>query len=181
MRTLLLITSMSLAALGGILRPVHAAADPVLALVEENVALRTQVEQLTQSVAALRAELSSLRADTTPPESSPTLLRERIAEYRQRGGVPWFVNGGHTTLQHLIDEHGWSAAQLRGLTQNELDELHGASHTGQIKAADFGPRSVTKSNQRRAAKATTPRIQPRGRWVRQCIDGECRTVWQPDD
>ncbi|NBW16501.1 MAG: hypothetical protein EBR82_51820 [Caulobacteraceae bacterium] len=42
---------------------------------------------------------------------------------------PWVETAtGTTSDRHLIEVHGFTAAQLRGLTQDQKNRLHGAAH-----------------------------------------------------
>jgi len=44
---------------------------------------------------------------------------------------PWVETAtGTTSDKHLIEAHGFTAAQLRGLTQDQKNRLHGAAHEG---------------------------------------------------
>lgn len=83
-------------------------------------------------------ESTSLPQDVAEPGETVTAvppayvsLRSRIASYRGRGGVAYYENGGNsaTTKRHMVADHGWSMAELDGLSQSELDLLHGMSHT----------------------------------------------------
>jgi hypothetical protein len=60
-----------------------------------------------------------------------TGLVNAIRDYRAAGGQPAYVRG-KTDSQHLVDDHGWSVDQVRGLTVEQQQYLHGASHAGKI-------------------------------------------------
>lgn len=105
----------------------------------ETLLLRAEVELLRAKIAVLESSEPSPAVVTPQPPaatdpSGPGVqtLRERIAAYRDSGGQPWYVSG-MTDAQHLVNDHGWSASELRGLTVAELQLLHGASHTGRIQ------------------------------------------------
>lgn len=123
-------------------------ADPEMMLRAENELLKAKIAALEAALAQeapARREFSDPPAGSThssgattpqPPAAAqdrPAVqtLRERIRAYRDSGGEPWYVRG-KTDVQHLIDDHGWSSSELRGLTVAELQLLHGASHTGRI-------------------------------------------------
>lgn len=89
---------------------------------------------------------------TDAPESTAADLRAAIREYRASGGQRYYVRG-KTDWQHLTQDHGWTAEQIRGLGLDELQFLHGATHTGAIQpeqfvaanrnAAPFAPETVS--------------------------------------
>lgn len=66
--------------------------------------------------------------ETIPEDPPPVSLKQRIAAYRARGGQAWYVRG-KSDSQHLVDDHGWTWAQINGLSAIELQYLHGMSHT----------------------------------------------------
>ena len=68
-------------------------------------------------------------------ESKPT-LKAAVQAYMAAGGQIAYVQG-KSDRAHLIEDHGWSAAQLTGLTQSELMYLHGATHNGKISPTDY--------------------------------------------
>ena len=57
-------------------------------------------------------------------------LRAAIAGYRASGGQRAYVVG-ESDRAHLMREHGYAAAQLAGLTLDELQLLHGWAHAWQ--------------------------------------------------
>jgi len=63
-------------------------------------------------------------------------LRSAIKSYRESGGVRYFVRG-KSDWRHLIEDHGWKAEQIRGLGLDELQFLHGATHTGRINPSNY--------------------------------------------
>ena len=93
-------------------------------------------------------------ASGSPPAhtGAPSDLRSAIRAYRDSGGVRYYVRG-KSDSQHLTQDHGWSAEQIRGLGLDELQFLHGATHTGKIQpnlfvaapgsAAPFTPADAT--------------------------------------
>ncbi|MCP6756473.1 hypothetical protein NL533_33100, partial [Klebsiella pneumoniae] len=52
-------------------------------------------------------------------------------------GTRWYVTQGEPEPEHLIHVHGWTAEQLRVLTDDELHLLHGMSHTGLVNPKDY--------------------------------------------
>lgn len=52
----------------------------------------------------------------------------------------WLQNGHSVTVSHLISTHGFTRAQLAGLTQSQLDDLHSDAHNRASSA-----RTVTRS------------------------------------
>lgn len=65
--------------------------------------------------------------NTTSPQSGS--IRSIISSYR---GPSWYVRG--TNLRsHLMREHGFSSAQLFGLSHNELLRLHGYAHENNVQ------------------------------------------------
>lgn len=65
----------------------------------------------------------------------PSPLRQRIADYVEAGGGIVGVRD-MTITTHMLRDHGWTAAQLEGLTEDELFSLHGMQHAGLIEPAD---------------------------------------------
>lgn len=63
-------------------------------------------------------------------------LKAAIAKYIDGYGRRYYVRG-KSDSQHLIEDHGWTAEQIRGLTLDEIQYLHGATHQGRIKPEDF--------------------------------------------
>lgn len=81
----------------------------------------------------LRLEWDEPVISITQP--APT-LKEAVQAYMAGGGQVAYVQG-KSNRSHLIEDHGWSAAQLNGLTQQELMYLHGATHSGKISPSDY--------------------------------------------
>jgi hypothetical protein len=89
------------------------------------------------TVPQVESPADDLRVAPPPPEESapdvapPASLRDRIAAYRARGGVAYYEAGGSilTSIAHMVRDHGWDRDELNGLSQTELDYLHGMSHT----------------------------------------------------
>lgn len=52
----------------------------------------------------------------------------------------WLQDGHSVTVSHLINTHGFTRAQLAGLTQRQLDDLHSDAHNRAAKS-----RTVTRS------------------------------------
>lgn len=73
---------------------------------------------------------------TETPKPTAKSLRDAIRDYRQSGGVRYYVKG-KTDAQHLTQDHGWTQQQIAGLSGDELQFLHGATHVGAIKPGDF--------------------------------------------
>lgn len=90
---------------------------------------------------AAESPLQDANADTAGPVSAQKAasvsLKQAIAAYRRNGGVRYFVRG-KTDAQHVVEDHGWTYAQIRGLTHDEIQYLHGASHTGKLQPSSFG-------------------------------------------
>jgi hypothetical protein len=80
--------------------------------------------------------------DSSQPSKQPVAksLRDLIAEYKTAGGTQAYVRG-KTDAQHLVEDHGWTYDQIRGLTVNEQRYLHGASHKGKITPDSLRPAS----------------------------------------
>lgn len=86
------------------------------------------------------------------------------------GTVPYYqiINGvkHHTSDSHLINEHGYTAEQLRGLTQAEKDLLHGHAHLHHSRTAQ----QPGRAGPQQPAAATGPVYQI------QCNSRSCRRV-----
>jgi hypothetical protein len=67
-----------------------------------------------------------------PYEELPSPLQQRIAEYRAAGGAIVGVRD-MTIVTHMLRDHGWSAAQIAGLSDDELFYLHGMQHAGVVE------------------------------------------------
>lgn len=61
--------------------------------------------------------------------SSP--LRQQIADYRAAGGTIVGVRD-MTIITHMLRDHGWTAEQIAGLSDEELFYLHGMQHAGEV-------------------------------------------------
>lgn len=58
----------------------------------------------------------------TPPVAPKPAARQLITSPR------WLENGHGATVGHLISAHGFTRAQLAGLSQRQLDDLHSDAH-----------------------------------------------------
>lgn len=100
----------------------------------------------------------AVQRDSGPGVST---LRQRIEQYRASGGQPWYETRNDqlvgTSKAHLNLEHGWTGGEMEGLTQQELDLLHGASHNGVIVADESNAVRVTSSakNEKRNSDIVT--------------------------
>ena len=107
--------------------------------------------------------------NVTPPGplavDVPTPLRQRIAEYIASGGSIVGVRD-MTITTHMLRDHGWTAAQLDGLSEDELFALHGMQHAGLIDPADAG---VQHSGQHGREESYPVRI--RGDWAYWSVEG----------
>lgn len=126
------------------------AADPV------NIQLEWKGGDPT-STSPLAAEVSqdatAGSGDMTSDSPEPVSLRAAIAAYRKAGGQRAYVRG-MTDYQHLVRDHKWSDAQLKGLTFDELQYLHGASHAGKLTPDAFrAPADATPATAPPAAPA----------------------------
>ena len=75
-----------------------------------------------------------------PYEELPSPLQQQIADYRAGGGAIVGVRD-MTIVTHMLRDHGWSAQQLAGLSDDELFYLHGMQHAGIVapEAVATGP------------------------------------------
>jgi hypothetical protein len=84
--------------------------------------------------------LTSCQCNGDPSRCSCTncrcSVRCAIASYRKGGGQRAYVRGKSDWL-HLVNDHGWDSDQLRGLTVDDLQYLHGASHAGKLESSQF--------------------------------------------
>lgn len=109
-------------------------------------------------------------SDAVPtPSVAPVSLKQAIAAYRAAGGVRYYVRG-KSDAAHLVEDHGWTYQQIAGLSYDELQFLHGASHTGKISPSDYG----TVCSTRPVVTVYTTR----GNWCAACnlVKG-----WKDDD
>jgi hypothetical protein len=89
---------------------------------------------------------SSARTSLNPESRilNPPALRDRIANYRARGGGIVGVRG-MTITTHMLRDHGWSESQLAGLSADELYLLHGMQHAGRINPQEFAVETNSSS------------------------------------
>lgn len=77
-------------------------------------------------------------APLPPAEAQPPIEKINYThrEYNSIMDVANSWNGGHAEMiggdvgQHLINEHGYSLWQLKGMNRRQLDNLHSAAHNG---------------------------------------------------
>lgn len=53
----------------------------------------------------------------------------------KQSGPAWVQDGHSATIDHLVNEHGYSRASLASLTQQQLDVLHSNAHNAARAAA----------------------------------------------
>lgn len=111
-------------------------------------------------------------ADAVPTPSAPVSLKQAIAAYRASGGVRYYVRG-KSDAAHLVEDHGWTYQQIAGLSFDEIQFLHGASHTGKISPSEFPLNVVADASDSSITVYTT-----RGNWCAACnlVKG-----WADDD
>lgn len=89
----------------------------LVGLVRGNVT--TTVPYLAWAVGIVPIKVLAERCSPTPV----SLGREDYTRYN-----PCYENGGSTSKSHLVRDHGINPATLNGLSQREIDGLHGKAH-----------------------------------------------------
>lgn len=125
------------------------------------------------SAPVIRLESAQTLADVSESDASgqgevievQPPLRQRIDDYLAAGGGIVGVRD-MTITTHMLRDHGWTAEQLAGLTEDELFALHGMQHAGLVEPTDVA--TADRDVERRGAGYP---VQIAGDWAYWSVDG----------